>query len=1239
MYVFAGRAAGNAWPATITTPSTAATSVLTHTEGLLGYSVRAAGNVTGDFRHDLLVTVPRGSEDAGLDPSFLVAGDPATVLGTGVLAFNVVPLGDVNGDGFDDLGASAFESTQQFVLGQTTRNVYRVGHIFLGGQNGPDFDVPDLRLETTNRNLFASPDGSPLPDFQLNSAGDLDGDGRSEFALADNRGGQLHVFRGQAFETPLPAAMAESQPAVPFVYGLATPLSGTQVVQSDFNFHDANPDLSLVPALLGTSQFNHLGQLLGNLGDVNGDGFDDVFIGSPSFPARVVGEILLGPVRIDDQVPVSDVGSIVVDVPSNAAIAPDAGDVNNDGINDLIFVRPASSTAFTVFIVFGGSDLPSRIDDLAAIADRTITVPVNFVFSMPVPRLLDWNGDGFDDILIQTPASETLSLEVAVIYSGRAIKDSATTIVNESAARLLSILPDTAVTANEMALLFGPNWQSLGINPGTATKRGGTPAVVGDVNGDGLDDLVFLNRNFITVFGNTILSRGYLLLGRATPPAGGQVSLAAANTIFQDYSLSTVSALGDIDGDGLDDIAFGHDAEDSFIGFDGLSIIRGSAAPPAFNGVRLNSQLVADRTIHRFAADELGDGMGVIGTLTATAGDFDGDGRIDLAVGEPNRIVTGGIAGTPDLRGHLYVYFAIGQQPTQLLLADADLTLDGEAQADALGTFLPAPRVDLDADGIDDLLAIAANATTFVDEAFVPNGGKAYILYGSREAGHLPAPGDVTALANFGVSGSGSFLVDRATGQPETFNLQLEAGQAERWFRFTTLGDGQPGDHALLSPEFHSAAPAPLFAIGTGTLTAGAPSPTAGPTDPITLQANSKIGILEFDIAQLLGDLDNPAAISAIQLQLQLNSVVRSAGDSLRVSLINREGDGWLNAVDATATATATLLGTFGLQSLTVPGLLTMDVRSAVLAALAAGHTRITLRLDIQSPGAPGSLVIEGAGALRPQLLIERPQAGVLADLRDENGALLAAGRSLFDLQLLQAGTFYLRVYNPQGPQPSALPFTAAIVAPGAGDSHPVFDRDILHGSDGDDQLVGNAELDRLFGEGGHDSFTAEIVEVRDAEVGETVNTNLPIGQRLADSRFTPLNPEVNVPDAQLRAALSEVLGRPITQSHPLTASELASLQILDLNGRDVVDLTGLEHATNLHRLYLGWNHITDLSPLTVGLSGTAGPANLEVLTLDGNAISDLGPLATLAKLKSLSLDFNPITDVSPLVRFRSWSF
>ena len=109
--------------------------------------------------------------------------------------------------------------------------------------------------------------------------------------------------------------------------------------------------------------------------------------------------------------------------------------------------------------------------------------------------------------------------------------------------------------------------------------------------------------------------------------------------------------------------------------------------------------------------------------------------------------------------------------------------------------------------------------------------------------------------------------------------------------------------------------------------------------------------------------------------------------------------------------------------------------------------------------------------------------------------------------------------------------------------------------------------------------------------------------------------------DANLEAAVREALDRP---SGPLTAADLATLTVLNANGRGIQSLAGLEHATALQELALRRNEITDVSPL-------ASLTNLQRLSLWGNEVEDVSPLASLTNLQRLSLWGNAITDVSPL--------
>ena len=123
------------------------------------------------------------------------------------------------------------------------------------------------------------------------------------------------------------------------------------------------------------------------------------------------------------------------------------------------------------------------------------------------------------------------------------------------------------------------------------------------------------------------------------------------------------------------------------------------------------------------------------------------------------------------------------------------------------------------------------------------------------------------------------------------------------------------------------------------------------------------------------------------------------------------------------------------------------------------------------------------------------------------------------------------------------------------------------------------------------------------------------------------LSSEVMIPDANLRAAVREVLG--LTPNEVLTQQAmlgLTSLRYLGLELSDnekIVDLTGLEYALNLDHLNLYGHLISDLRSL-------ARLTKLRSLWLAGNKIANVHPLTSLP-LEELGLGGNPITDFTPL--------
>ena len=137
----------------------------------------------------------------------------------------------------------------------------------------------------------------------------------------------------------------------------------------------------------------------------------------------------------------------------------------------------------------------------------------------------------------------------------------------------------------------------------------------------------------------------------------------------------------------------------------------------------------------------------------------------------------------------------------------------------------------------------------------------------------------------------------------------------------------------------------------------------------------------------------------------------------------------------------------------------------------------------------------------------------------------------------------------------------------------------------------------------------------------------------------------VQIPDPHLQAAVQQALslapGESVTQEtmlklkhleyHPVIPTEDSEvdlrhyLQEEQINrGNEVIQLIGLEYATNLEHLAVDFNQISDLTPL-------AGLTQLKVLSLSENQIRDLTPLVGLTQLEGLNLFGNQVSDLTPL--------
>jgi len=115
---------------------------------------------------------------------------------------------------------------------------------------------------------------------------------------------------------------------------------------------------------------------------------------------------------------------------------------------------------------------------------------------------------------------------------------------------------------------------------------------------------------------------------------------------------------------------------------------------------------------------------------------------------------------------------------------------------------------------------------------------------------------------------------------------------------------------------------------------------------------------------------------------------------------------------------------------------------------------------------------------------------------------------------------------------------------------------------------------------------------------------------------------EIVFDDPNLEKAIKEELNIPLDVV--IYDSDIENVTELDLEGKEISSIEGLQYFVNLTELILWDNNITDVSPL-------ANLTNLELLDLDENLIEDVSPLANLTNLETLFIAENPIVDYSPL--------
>jgi len=286
-------------------------------------------------------------------------------------------------------------------------------------------------------------------------------------------------------------------------------LAGAVVLASGFAFSAAaqfaEPDAVALQTFTGTQSGETYGWAVADLADIDGDGVTEVISGAPF---NTTGGVRSGRVEVRSGATGAVLHEFLGDAPEDFlgySIA-DAGDVDGDGVNDIVAGGPRADGFLGQVVVWSG-----------ATGDVLFTQqspPTSLFLGAAVSAAGDINGDGHDDVLAGAPfGADGFLAGEAYVFSG----------------------------ADGSILRTYPG------QPGAAFGWG--TALTGDVDGDGVGEHIISAAGFgeAYVFSGGAGDLLYTLQAEPTNGAFGQFFVAGA---------------GDIDGDCIDDFYVGDFADD-----------------------------------------------------------------------------------------------------------------------------------------------------------------------------------------------------------------------------------------------------------------------------------------------------------------------------------------------------------------------------------------------------------------------------------------------------------------------------------------------------------------------------------------------------------------------------------------------------------------------------------------------------------------------------------------------------
>ena len=516
---------------------------------------------------------------------------------------SVSTIGDVNGDGFDDVVVGAHSSFNPSNNGFIGSN-----YVVFGSGSGFSAAMDLSSLDGSNGFGIDAITPYDRSTVSIDNAGDINGDGVTDmlvhvlgFDLPGDRAGFNYIVFGRTSG-----------------FGAAIDLS-TLDGSNGFRVQG------------GSDSYPNV--LINSAGDINGDGFDDVIVGSsrtdPNGLLSSSSHVVFG--RASGFDATLDLSSLdgqngftlngAVSGGESLYSINSLGDINGDGLNDIIVGAPKadphgndSGSAYVVFGRTGGFDSTVDLSSLnGSDGFRLDGVAEDYLSGSAVAGIGDINGDGLDDVIVSAPGANKFT------YGYYTLSGGAHYVVFGRASGFDANLDLSSLDGSDG---FRLDDESFVVGRSSASRAG-------DVNGDGFDDLLVETL----VFGRYAShDTGYVVFGRASGfdatldssaldgSNGFHLTAGEPSQLYLNPSMA-FDVAGDVNGDGFDDLIIGAvassvEANDTGAGY----VVFGKASGFARTVDVFDSN---NKDVVRMNGEAIGDSAG---SSVSGAGDVNGDG-------------------------------------------------------------------------------------------------------------------------------------------------------------------------------------------------------------------------------------------------------------------------------------------------------------------------------------------------------------------------------------------------------------------------------------------------------------------------------------------------------------------------------------------------------------------------------------------------------------------------------------